>query len=144
MYSHDTSTSESAYEKYMKRRVTPFNPYATHMKFYYVSGPCGSGKTTHCSNYIKQTMYYHNIIMAMPFRTLIKEQSERLTKLGVKHRAIYSKDDETDRNVRKEVQEAIRAAGSQGTVLIITHNSFLNLTLRGVMATSSTSMIAGR
>ncbi len=93
-------------------------------KVYYVSAPCGGGKTLSLCNHIKADRE-RNILYVAPSVDLVNEIRERLDVMGVHADVITT--ETHPKKVRRALTEYFEAAEDMGHLLLVTHNAYFGL-----------------
>ena len=93
-------------------------------KAYYVSAPCGSGKTLSLCHHIKADRE-RNILYVAPSVDLVNETRERLEVMGVHADVITT--ETHPKKVRRALTEYFEAAEDVGNLLLVTHKAYFGL-----------------
>ena len=94
----------------------------------YVSGGCGSLKTTRACQYIRDSLKSPeclNYLMAFPHCKLLHEAEDRLKGYGVNPVVITG--ETHPKEVMRAIMQFLGTAPSNGTVLLITHSAYFDL-----------------
>jgi hypothetical protein len=94
---------------------------------YYVSAPCGTGKTWAACRYIAEHRSEGNFLYVAPTKKLLKQTKRMLKEQhGANGVTIISSDTDPDR-AKRAIVEYLRGAEQEGQVLLISHSAYLNL-----------------
>lgn len=93
-------------------------------ELYYLSAPCGSGKTKAiCDKICSDWIFDKNILLVLPTIALIDDVSARLAQMDVSFRAIHSGCSHQESTV-KTIQDQLMNAIDHSLILLITWNSY--------------------
>jgi hypothetical protein len=94
---------------------------------YYVSAPCGTGKTWAAGKYIVNHRSDANFLYVAPTKKLLKQTKWMLKdEHRVNGASIITSDTNPDR-AKRAIVEYLKGAEQEGQVLLITHSAYLNL-----------------
>lgn len=100
----------------------------TAKRIYYVSAPCGAGKTTAAVGYIKENTHNRNFVVVVPTVLMVEQWSKALNENGIVAEAITSSS--CGMNVKKIIIDRQNKFKPQGHVQIITWNAYSELPFR--------------
>lgn len=100
----------------------------TAKRIYFVSAPCGAGKTTAAVGYIKENIGNKNFVVVVPTILMVAQWSKALAEAGVSAEALTSHS--RDVRVKRIIIERQNAFQPQGNVQIITWNAYSELAFR--------------
>ena len=95
---------------------------------YYVSAPCGAGKTTAAVGYIKENIRNRNFVVVVPTVLMVEQWSKALSDNGIVAEAITSSS--CGMNVKKIIIDHQNKFKPQGHVQVITWNAYAELPFR--------------
>ena len=101
-----------------------------YLRGYYVSGPCGGGKTyLTCQSIADGVQSGGNTLFVLPTLKLVAEVKQELERLGVPVTVIS--DETHSENVREAIMKLFASTPDVGAVVIITWSAYCSYSLPG-------------